>query len=249
MVPRALPLAGFQEAAPRQRPLAGSNDWAAKSGPMPSPFPAQAITQGVASSAVKWFGSGMTGARMLFGLDRLPSTLAADDARLPAVDVDATPLRLNSLPLPIEAWPDGDDHAARMAALRTWLLASCGDYNEPLRRAVTHYLDAIEAHIAHHHDALASGLARFHGLYQPEDWCWSALRPLPRAWWRHDDNWARADLAFWDGRAVIAMAARDFATGQLPAQFQQFWHGETLPVSPFRKTFPRGEISLKPSSP
>jgi hypothetical protein len=191
----------------------------------------------------------MTALRILYGLDRLPRTLAAEDARLPAVDAGATPLRLNSLPLPLESWAGGEDHPARMAAMRTWLLAGCGDYNEPLRRGVSRYLDAIEAHIGQHRDGLASGLARFHGLYSPEDWCWSALRPLPRAWWRHDDTWARADLAFWDGTAVIAMAARDFTTGELPPQFQQFWRGETLPVSPFRKAFPPGDISLKPSSP
>jgi hypothetical protein len=198
----------------------------------------------------------MTGQRILYGLDRLPSTLAADDDRLPAVDLGAAPLRLNSVPLPAAAWDaaqgdQGEDHGARMAAMRSWLLASCGDYNEALRRSVTHYLDAIAAHVVHHRDDLATGLARFHGLYRVEDWCWSALRPLPRAWWRQDGAWVRAELAFWNGNAVIGMRSQDFETGDLPVSFQHFWNGETLPVSPFRRAFPAGPegVSLRPSSP
>jgi hypothetical protein len=188
--------------------------------------------------------------RVLYGLDRLPSTLAADDARLPAVDLGPDPLRLNSVPLPAAAW-NGDeaDHATRMIAMRAWLLGICGDYNEALRRGVTRYLDAVAAHVEQHRDDLALGLARFHGLYQVEDWCWSALRPLPRAWWRHDVDWSRADLAFWDGNAVISMQPGGFVNGELPAALQHFWTGETLPVSPFRRTFPVTPhgVSLRPS--
>ena len=49
-------------------------------------------------------------------------------------------------------------------------------------------------------------------------------------------------------QAVIAMRARDFEAGDLPAQLQYFWRGEILPVSPFRRPVPDG-ISLRPSSP
>jgi hypothetical protein len=191
----------------------------------------------------------MTKPRILHGLDRLPTTLADDDARLPAIDLDAAPLRLNSLPLPVAAWGAGEaDHAARMLAMRSWLLASCGDYNVALRRGVTGYLDAIAAHVTHHRDDLATSLTRFHGLYQVDDWCWSALRPFPRAWWRQDGTWVHADLAFWTGDTVITMPPRDFDTGKLPVPFQHFWTGETLPVSPFRRILPDG-LSLRPSSP
>jgi hypothetical protein len=202
-------------------------------------------------------GRVMTGPRILHGLDRLPLTLAADDDRLPAINLSAAPLRLNSVPLPVAAWNDGRgndaeaDHAARMTAMRSWLLAGCGDYNVALRRSVTRYLDAVCAHVVRHRDDLANDLARFHGLYRVEDWCWSALRPLPRAWWRQDGAWMRADLAFWDGNAVIAMNSRDFDTGDLPTAFQHFWTGEILPVSPFRLAFPAvpGGVSLTPSFP
>jgi hypothetical protein len=174
-------------------------------------------------------------------LDRLPATLAADDERLPGVVVGASPLRLNSVPLPIEVWGDGtSDHAGRVAALRAWLLGACGDYNGALRRAVSGYIDAIGQHIERHRAELAAALAAFHGLYQPEDWIWSALRPLPRAWWREGEAWRHADLAFWDGGAVIAMRAEESSRNDLPAPFQYFWNNQTLPVSPFRKLFPSG---------
>ncbi len=58
----------------------------------------------------------------------------------------------------------------------------------------------------------------------------------------------RADLAFWDGGAVIEARARDFATGDFPVAFQHFWDGEILPVSPFRRPLPDG-VSLRSSSP
>jgi hypothetical protein len=181
----------------------------------------------------------MTAPRILYGLDRLPSTLADDDARLPAVDAGPAPLRLNSVPLPVDAWGAREaDHAARMEAMRSWLLSACGDYNEALRRGITRYLDAVAAHVAQNRQTLAAGLARFHGLYRVEDWCWSALRPLPRAWWHQDGAWVRADLAFWNGNEIIAVGARDFETGDLPLPFQRFWNGETLPVSPFRRALP-----------
>ncbi len=181
----------------------------------------------------------MTLMRILYGLDRLPTTMATDDVRLPSVDCNAAPVRLNSLPLPIDAWPAGEaDHAARADAMRSWLLASCGDYNAPLRRGVARYLDAVAAHVAAHRDTLTAGLARFHGLYQIEDWCWSALRPLPRAWWRHDGDWVRADLVFWTGTEVIEGEPGGFDSGELPAPLREFWIGQILPVSPFRRAFP-----------
>ena len=88
----------------------------------------------------------MTRPRILYGLDRVPATIAAEDNRLPGVDLSPAPLRLNSVPLPAAAWDTGaGDHAARIAAVRSWLLAGCGDYNEALRRGITRYLDAVEA--------------------------------------------------------------------------------------------------------
>ena len=138
--------------------------------------------------------------RMLYGLDRLPGTLSADDPRLPAVELGAAPLRLNTVPLPPDAWGTGAaDHAARMAALRTWLLASCGDYNEASRRGVTRYLDAVAAHVARHRDVLSRRSGAVPRAVSHARLVLVGVRPLPRAWWRRDGAWVRADLAFWDG--------------------------------------------------
>jgi hypothetical protein len=183
----------------------------------------------------------MDGRRLLYGLKRLPRTLATNDARLPAVVLGDAPLRLNSVPLEASAWGAGQtDHATRMAAMRAWLLARCGDYEGTLRRCVTRYLDGVEDHVAHNRGSLTAGLALFEGLYSPDDWCWSALRPLPHAWWRQGDVWVKADLAFWDGRSVVTMQPAAFEAGVLPVAFQQFWDGQILPVSPFRRDFPVG---------
>jgi hypothetical protein len=133
-----------------------------------------------------------------------------------------------------------------MAAVQAWLLIGCGDYNAALRRAVTLYLDTVLAHVAANQDFLAARLARFHGLYRPEDWCWSALRPLPRAWWQEDGAWRRADLAFWNGCEIIVVQPGDFAAGALPPPFRHFWDGETLPVSPFRRPFPAMPVVDQP---
>lgn len=158
---------------------------------------------------------------------------------MPHIVCGREPLRLHSVPMPLDAWEDGArDHDARMAATRTWLLRACGDYNLALGRRVTRYLDAVAAHIDRHRDALAAGLARFHGLYQPDDWFFSALRPLPRAWWQQGDAWSRADLAFWDGQAIVSTAADTFAGGDLPPEFAEFWRGAVLPVTPFRQDIP-----------
>ena len=181
--------------------------------------------------------------RILFGLDRLPASLDPGDPRLPGVEPGPGKLRLNSVPVPAEFWPAGMDHAARRAAFRGWILEHCGDYNEALRRAVGRYLDAVAAHVAAHREELAQGLARYEGLFAVEDWVWSALRPLPRAWWRTGDTWSRAPVAFWDGRDVIAMTPGDLDAAALPPSLEKFWRGQVLPVSPFRRADAQSVIS------
>ena len=201
-----------------------------------------------------------------FGMDRLPRALSPDDPRLPGVTVGDAPLRWNTEPLPADAMAQATgDHAARVAAMRTFLHALCGDY-APLRiRFVDAYLDALAAQIDAHRSELARGLQRFDGLYAPEDWLWSALRPLPRAWLRCDGGMVRADFAFWDGTQAIAIdltdgmqvtgiavchMPSDVLTGDplallalLPAGCQSFWQAQILPVSPFRRPIPGGVVN------
>jgi hypothetical protein len=171
--------------------------------------------------------------RIFYGLERMPRSLSPDDPRLPFVEPGSAALRLNTIPLPYAAWAEaGPGHEAHWAALEAWLLAQCGDYNKALRRSVTQYLARVSTEVTARRAEIEASLARFEGLYQPEDWSWSALRPLPRAWWQEGEAWRRADLAFWDGREVMSA----------PPPAMDFWAGECLPRSPFRRV-------IRPSSP
>ena len=204
--------------------------------------------------------------RLPYGLERLPSGLGADDARLPGAVLGAAPLRLNSEPLPPAFFPPNDDsHAVRVAALADWLNAACGDYAPLRRRFVALYLAFVAAHLRRHRDALAERLRRFDGLFRPEDFFWSALRPLPRAFVSVGQGRLLVDFVFWDGRQLIAVmigdenAKNDAALAvagasvhritaadlggdpaaviekSLPESVRDFWTGEVLPLSPFRR--------------
>jgi hypothetical protein len=204
--------------------------------------------------------------RIPFGLDRLPRTLRPDDPRLPGVTVGAEPLRLNSEPLPADAMAAADaDHAARVATMRHYLHGLCGDYAAQRLRFVDCYLDCMAAHLAAHRNELARGLQRYDGLYAPEDWLWSAPRPLPRAWLPSPTGMVLADIAFWDGAQAIAIELGSkpavphpttlpippaLLTGDpqallaaLPDGFSCFWRGQTLPRSPFRRPIPDGVLA------
>ena len=153
-----------------------------------------------------------------------------------------------------------------------WLCAQCGDYAPQRQQFVRCYLDAMASHLLEHRAPLDEALRRFHGLYVPEDWLWSALRPLPRAWLVGDAGVSGADIAFWDGaRAIVigfgAMPSPSAATAsgnipvelapadladatdrlmtRLPDVFRQFWRNETLPCSPFRRAIPDGVVVAK----
>ena len=166
--------------------------------------------------------------RLLFGLDRVPSSLPFDHKRLPGVVVGSAPLRLNTVPVPPAVLGDaGDGHAARLEAMREWLQAQCGDYAVADRRFMAGYLAAAVAQVEAQRDALAAGLQRFGGLYAVEDWVWSAPRPLPRAWRLGEDGPVRLGTVFWDGHRVVP------ADDGPPVA--EFWRGETLPRSPFRR--------------
>ncbi|MGH7040796.1 MAG: hypothetical protein ACREFY_01530 [Acetobacteraceae bacterium] len=162
-------------------------------------------------------------ARILFGLDRLPRTMEPDDPRLPGVPATGGVLRLNTEPLPAGAMvgtmATAADHAARLAAMRRWLEGLCGDYAPARRRFVAVYCDLLAAAIAAHRAELAAGLARFDGLYAPEDWLWSAPRPLPRAWVPAMDGLAAAGPAVGElsmsGPTMGGPAAGEPAAGEL----------------------------------
>jgi hypothetical protein len=204
-----------------------------------------------------------TNMRLLYGLERLPEGLAVDDVRLPGVVLDAAPLRVNSEPLPPAFFPPNDNHAMRVAALAGWLNAACGDYAPLRRRFVALYLSYVAAHLDRHRDVLADRLRRFDGLYRVEDFFWSALRPLPRAFVPAGQSSVLVDFAFWDGRQLVVVMVGEAAIADalrtcdcvicripanelagdpekviekyLPTSFREFWKAEVLPMSPFRR--------------
>ena len=188
--------------------------------------------------------------RIPYGLDHLPRRIALDDTRLRSVIVGSAPLRLNTEPLPPDELPAlAADHATRITAAVQWLHNLCGDYAPPRRQFITTYFDFLASHIAEHRVELADKLSRYDGLYSPEDWTWSALRPLPRAWLPAGDRLLPADIAFWDGAQSIAFerdpqrrsALREASIAiiesidELPDNFRFFWRNQTLPMSPFRR--------------
>jgi hypothetical protein len=205
--------------------------------------------------------------RIPFGLDRLPRSIALDDPRLRCAVVGADKLRLNSEPVPADAMPLAiGDHAARVTAAIEWLTGLCGDYAPLRQQFIGRYFDFIAAHLDAHRDELAERVKRYYGLYAPEDFLWSALRPLPRGWVPVADTLLPADMVFWDGARVVAieLAAREterqrslMAAGVtvlrveadanlddiMPDNFRRFWEGLLLPSSPFRRPMPKGVVS------
>ena len=202
--------------------------------------------------------------RIPYGLDRLPR-----DVTLRCVEVGGEPLRLNSEPVPADAMPLSiGDHAARVTAAKAWLDGQCGDYAPLRRQFIAAYFRCIAARIEAHRAELAERVKRYDGLYAPEDFLWSALRPLPRGWVPMDEALLPADIVFWDGTRAIAveLSARETekqkalaAAGAavcriessvfyrldevLPSDFLHFWQGQELPSSPFRRAIPRGVLS------
>jgi hypothetical protein len=210
--------------------------------------------------------------RIPFGLDRLPRTIALDDPRLRCAVVGKDGLRLNSEPVPADAMPLAiGDHAARVAAAIEWLLSLCGDYAPLRQQFITGYFDFIAAHLDAHRSELVECAKAYDGLYAPEDWLWSASRPLPRGWVPTQVGLLPADMVFWDGTQAVAveLGARETEKqkalqaagiavcriepsaltgdlgGILPESFQRFWVGQTLPSSPFRRAIPSGQLSLR----
>jgi hypothetical protein len=206
--------------------------------------------------------------RIPYGLDRLPRSIALDALRQHCAVVGDTPLRLNSEPAPPEAVASlTGDHPARVVASKAWLEGLCGDYAPLRRRFVAAYFEFIAQQIEAHRPELAERVKPFDGLYAPEDFLWSALRPLPRGWAPHGERLLPADFLFWDGTQVIAIevATRDterqmalLAAGMtayrvepaafdrlgeiLPAHFLNFWEGQRLPASAFRRVIPGGVL-------
>jgi hypothetical protein len=211
-------------------------------------------------------------ARIPYGLDRLPRAIALDDPRLRCAEVGDDRLRLNTEALPADAMPLAiGDHAARVAAGTAWLVSLCGDYAPLQRQFIVAYFGFIAAHLGAHKAELVERVKPYDGLYAPEDFLWSALRPLPRGWVPGQGKLLQADMVFWDGAQAIAieLSARETekqkalqAAGvavcriepnmlgsdpvqfgqMLPKNVQHFWDDQILPSSPFRRLIPRNVL-------
>ena len=194
--------------------------------------------------------------RIPYGFDRLPR-----DPWLRCAEAGDKPLRLNSEPVPADAMPLATgDHTARVAAALGWLESLCGDYAPLRRRFIAAYFRFVTSLIEARRTELAERLKPYDGLYAPEDFLWSALRPLPRGWVPVADKCLPADMVFWDGTRAIAfeLGARNtdrqkalltagvavhridpaMMENALPDDFGQFWQSESLPSSPFRRPLP-----------
>lgn len=165
--------------------------------------------------------------RILYGLDALPRGLPLDHPRLAAATVDEAPLRLNTHPVPAAILAEAaSGHEARVAALSGWLFGLAGPWGGATKRRIAEYLARITAAIAEDHAAIEARLARYHGLYAPQDFFWSAPRPLPRAWLVAPGAApVFTELAFWNGREIVAD----------PGPLAGFWREDGLPRSPFRR--------------
>ena len=137
--------------------------------------------------------------------------------RLPSVTVAAgTALRLNSAkiefgePPPLQTLVSVAD---QLTFLRGHFQHECGIWAKHTRLFMARYIDWIDTEIAANRTELAEKLARFGTLYAPEQWAFSALRPLARAHLAAPetpgatlpDTLVRADIAFWTETGAVAI--------------------------------------------
>jgi hypothetical protein len=151
--------------------------------------------------------------------------------RLPSVTVAAgTALRLNSAkiefgePPPLQTLVSVAD---QLAFLRGHFQHECGIWAKHTRLFMARYIDWVDAEIAANRTELAEKLARFGTLYAPEQWSFSALRPLARAHLAAPetpgatlpDTLVRADIAFWTKpvRLPSTLSAAQPAARRIPA--------------------------------
>jgi hypothetical protein len=134
--------------------------------------------------------------------------------------VVATPgetLRLNAQAL--DPLPQDASTAEQLAALEQQALIPFPVWDRPSRALVTAYFALIPALIEENREAIERKLQPFAGLYRPEDYAFSAPRPLPMA---HlfappeiptgdEGDYVAVDLAFWLAERIVAFGG-DAAT-------------------------------------
>ena len=143
------------------------------------------------------------------------------------------------------------DHAARVAAMQDWLISLCGDYTPLRRHFILNYFAFLAAELSMHEASFAEDLARYDGLYTPDDWLWSAPRPLPRAWLPSaaspkSGGMLSAEIAFWDGTQPLAI---ELSARETPGQAALHAAGiQVLRITPDTLATPGAVGALLPAS-
>jgi hypothetical protein len=117
---------------------------------------------------------------------------------------DGAPLRLGGAGYAFAEPPDLGrlrDAAARLAVIAEHLKSLCDPWARAQHRFLDAYLALVQQRVAAQADGLGARVAAFGGLYAVADFCFAALRPLPRL---HLDGVA-ADVAFWTGHGLLAL--------------------------------------------
>jgi hypothetical protein len=125
------------------------------------------------------------------------------------VDTDAhDPLRLNDGPYEFAELPPQAGTgtvAERLAILRDHLAGFCDQWAKRPRQFMALYFRFIDSVIAADRTAIEAHVQRFGRLFTPDDYGFSALRPLPRAHLPAGAERLRVDFAFWTGTRLVAV--------------------------------------------
>jgi hypothetical protein len=119
------------------------------------------------------------------------------------------PLRLNDGPYEFAELPPAAGTgtvAERLAILRDHLTEFCDQWAKRPRQFVGLYFRFVDNVITTDRAALDAHVAKFGGLFTADDYAFSALRPLPRAYLPvAGDAHLRVDFAFWTGAHLVAV--------------------------------------------
>lgn len=137
----------------------------------------------------------------------------------PAVGIAAgAALRLSDKPYPFAEPPDligAATTAARLELLREHLHTLCRPWDKLAPLFLDAYFARIAAAIAAADGEFRTLAAASGGLFAPEHWSFSALRPLPQAHLPAGDGTpVRVDFAFWTGERFIAIELEGSGTAR-----------------------------------
>ena len=154
--------------------------------------------------------------RIPYGCARVPP-----DGAIAQVAIDPArrkPLRLNDAGWRFAEPPDPArlaDPAAALGFLCDHTKRLCDPWAAHQGRFVDAYFAFVAHAVARDAARLEARLAPFDDLYRVADFCFAALRPLPRAHVADDAGWIAVDFAFWTGAALVAL---DIADGRRTAR-------------------------------